>query len=64
MDVVESVQRRIATAILIGLLAFGAPPPRSILLRPPPALVRVQQNPSPGAVAWEEFFHPLRRELN
>jgi len=26
--------------------------------------VRVQAQPSPGALAWREFFGPLRAELN
>jgi hypothetical protein len=63
-DVLAPVRRRLVTAVVVGLLAFGAPPPRPMPLRLPPALVRVQTQPSPGALAWHEFFGPLRAELN
>jgi hypothetical protein len=58
------LRRRLVTAAVVGLLAFGAPPPRAVPLRLPPALVRVQDPPSLGAQAWRQFFDPLRAELN
>jgi hypothetical protein len=58
------LRRRLVTTVVVGLLAFGAPPPRAIPLRLPPALVRVQDPPSLGAQAWRQFFDPLRAELN
>jgi hypothetical protein len=58
------LRRRLVTAVVVGLLAFGEPPPRAVPLRLPPALVRVQAEPSPGALAWRQFFDPLRAELN
>ena len=58
------LRRRLVTAVVVGLLAFGAPAPRTLPLRLPPALVRVQAEPSPGALAWRQFFDPLRAELN
>jgi hypothetical protein len=63
-DVLASLQRRLVTTVVVGLLTFGAPPPRAVPLRLPPALVRLQVGPSPGAQAWREFFGPLRAELN
>jgi len=60
----QYLRRRLVTAVVVGLLAFGAPPPRAVPLRLPPALVRVQAEPSPGALAWRQFFDPLRAELN
>jgi len=63
-DANRHLRRRLVTAVVVGLLAFGAPPPRALPLRLPPALVRVQAQPSPGALAWREFFGPLRAELN
>lgn len=63
-DVWTALRRRLVTGAVVGLLAFGAPPPRAIPLRLPPALVRVQVGPSPGALAWSEFFDTLRAELN
>jgi len=62
--VLAALRRRLVTGVVVGMLAFGAPPPRAVLLRPPPALVRVQAGPSAGAEAWREFFGPLRAELN
>jgi hypothetical protein len=62
--VLPSVQRRLVTAVVVGLLAFGEPSPRAIPVRLPPALVRVQTGPSAGAEAWQTFFAPLRAELN
>jgi hypothetical protein len=59
-----ALQRRLVTAAVVGLLTFGAPPPRGVPLRLPPALVRVQEGPSAGATAWRAFFEPLRAELN
>lgn len=58
------LRRRLVTTVVVGLLAFGAPPPRAVPLRLPPALVRVQDPPSLGAQAWRQFFDPLRAELN
>lgn len=58
------LRRRLVTTVVVGLLAFGAPPPRAVPLRLPPALVRVQDGPSLGAQAWRQFFEPLRAELN
>lgn len=58
------LRRRLVTTVVVGLLAFGAPPPRAVPLRLPPALVRVQDGPSLGALAWRQFFEPLRAELN
>ena len=58
------LRRRLVTTVVVGLLAFGAPPPRVVPLRLPPALVRVQDPPSLGAQAWRQFFDPLRAELN
>jgi hypothetical protein len=58
------LRRRLVTTVVVGLLAFGAPPPRAVPLRLPPALVRVQDPPSLGARAWRQFFDPLRAELN
>jgi hypothetical protein len=63
-DVRTALRRRLLASVVVGLLAFGAPPPRAVPLRLPPALVRVQDPPSPGALAWREFFDPLRAELN
>ena len=63
-DVWKALRGRLLAGIVVGLLAFGAPPPRAVPLRLPPALVRVQDPPSPGALAWREFFDPLRAELN
>ena len=63
-DVWTALRGRLLAGIVVGLLAFGAPPPRAVPLRLPPALVRVQDAPSPGALAWREFFDPLRPELN
>lgn len=62
--VLPNVQRRLVTAVVVGLLAFGEPSPRSVPIRLPPALVRVQNGPSAGAEAWQRFFGPLRAELN
>ena len=59
----QHLRRRLVTTVVVGLLAFGAPP-RAVPLRLPPALVRVQAEPSPGALAWRQFFDPLRAELN
>ena len=63
-DVLAALRRRLVTSVVVGLLAFGAPPPCAVPLRLPPALVRLQVGPSPGAQAWREFFGPLRAELN
>lgn len=63
-DVRTALRRRLLAGVVVGLLAFGAPSPRAVPLRLPPALVRVQDPPSPGALAWREFFDPLRAELN
>jgi hypothetical protein len=62
--VLRAMQRRLAVAALVGLLAFGAPSVRTAAIRVPPALVRVQVGPSAGAEAWRQFFEPLRAELN
>ena len=58
------LRSRLLAGVVVGLLAFGAPVPRTVALRLPPALVRVQEPPTPGAVAWRAFFDPLRAELN
>ena len=58
------LRSRLLAGVVVGLLAFGAPAPRTVALRLPPALVRVQEPPTPGAVAWRAFFDPLRAELN
>ncbi len=63
-DVLEVMQRRLVAAVVVGLLAFGAPSPRTTAVRIPPAMVRVQVGPSAGAQAWRQFFEPLRAELN
>jgi hypothetical protein len=63
-DVLQGLQRRLVTAVVVGLLAFGVPSTRAEALRVPPALVRVQSGPSAGAEAWRQFFAPLRAELN
>lgn len=63
-DVLATLRRRLLAGVVVGLLAFGAPPPRAVPLRLPPALVRVQVGPSAGVLAWREFFDPLRAELN
>jgi hypothetical protein len=63
-DVRTALRGRLLAGVVVGLLAFGAPSPRAVPLRLPPALVRVQEPPTPGAVAWREFFDPLRPELN
>lgn len=63
-DVLTALRRRLVTTVVVGLLTFGAPPPRTIPMRLPPALVRVQNGPSAGALAWRQFFGPLRAELN
>ena len=63
-DVLGALRRRLVTSVVVGLLAFGAPSPRAIPLRLPPALVRLQFGQSPGAKAWRQFFGPLRAELN
>jgi hypothetical protein len=62
--VLPAMQRRLVTAVVVGLLAFGVPSSRSMTVRIPPALVRVQVGPSAGAEAWRQFFEPLRAELN
>jgi hypothetical protein len=49
------LQRRLATAALVGMLTFGAPVPRPFTLTMPPALVRVQRS-SAGAEAWQASF--------
>ena len=59
-----ALRRRLVAGVVVGLLAFGEPPPRGTPLRVPPALVRVQIGPSPGALAWRAFFDPLRAEPN
>jgi hypothetical protein len=63
-DVRTALRGRLLAGVVVGLLAFGAPAPRAVPLRLPPALVRVQAPPTPGALAWREFFDPLRAELN
>jgi hypothetical protein len=63
-DVLQAMQRRLVAAAVVGLLAFGAPSVRTATIRVPPALVRVQEGPGPGAEAWRSFFEPLRAELN
>lgn len=63
-EVLAILRRRLVTSVVVGLLTFGTPPPRTIPLRLPPALVYVQVGPSPGAQAWRQFFDPLRAELN
>lgn len=63
-DVLATLRRRLVTTVVVGMLTFGAPPPRAIPLRLPPALVRVQVGPSAGAQAWCQFFDPLRADLN
>jgi hypothetical protein len=62
--VLQALQRRLVTAAVVGLLAFGVPSARTDAFRVPPALVRVQSGPSAGAEAWRQFFAPLRAELN
>jgi hypothetical protein len=62
--VLQGLQRRLVTAAVVGLLAFGLPSTRPGAFRVPPALVRVQSGPSAGAEAWRQFFAPLRAELN
>ena len=59
-----ALRRRLVSGAVAGLLTFGQLPPRGLPLRVPPALVRVRVGPSPGALAWREFFDPLRAELN
>lgn len=51
----ETLQRRLATAVVVGLLTFGSPVPRPVTLTSPPAVVRVQLR-SPGAEAWRALF--------
>jgi len=63
-DVLAALRRRLVTSVVVGLLAFGSPPPRAVPLWLPPALVRLQVGPSPGAQAWRDFFGPLRAELS
>ncbi len=50
-----TVQRRLATAVIVGMLAFGTPMRRPLTFTMPPAVVRVQVC-SPGAEAWRAFF--------
>jgi hypothetical protein len=50
-----SVQRRLATVVLVGMLAFGTPVRRPVTLTMPPAVVRVQTT-SAGAEAWRGIF--------
>lgn len=64
VDLVANLRRRLTTAVVVGLLAFGEPSPRFAPVAFPPALVRVQDGPSLGAQAWRAFFDPLRAELN
>lgn len=52
---IRSLQQRLAAAVVIGMLTFGAPMPRPVTLTMPPAVVRVQVC-SPGAEAWRAFF--------
>lgn len=56
------VRRRLATAVVVGMLTIGAPPPRPFDTSPPPAIVRVI-DVRPGALAWRELF-PQRRPPN
>lgn len=63
-DVRTTLRGRLLAGVVVGLLAFGAPAPRAVPLQLPPALVRVQEPPTAGAVAWREFFEPLRADLN
>lgn len=57
-----NLQRRLATAVVVGMLTFGAPMPRPVTLTTPPAVVRVQVG-SAGADAWRALF-PDRPILN
>jgi len=50
-----NLQRRLATAVLVGMLTFGEPRRRPIALSVPPAVVRVQVS-SAGAEAWRAAF--------
>ncbi len=49
------LQRRLATAVLVGMLTFGEPMRRPFTLTMPPAVVRVQVS-SAGAEAWRAAF--------
>lgn len=50
-----NLQRRLATAVLVGMLTFGEPMRRPFTLTMPPAVVRVQVS-SAGAEAWRAAF--------
>lgn len=62
--IATAFRRRLVTATLVGLLALGTPAFRHQVLRAPPALVRVQDGPSAGAIAWRELLGPTERTLN
>lgn len=62
--IATSFRRRLVTATIVGLLLMGTPAARAETLRPPPALVRVQDGPSAGAIAWRELVGPYRTMLN
>jgi hypothetical protein len=49
------LRRRLATAVVVGLLAFGTPMRRPVTLMMPPAVVRLQTSTA-GAEAWRDFF--------
>lgn len=57
-------RRRLVTATVVGMLVMGTPAPRFDALRTPPALVRVQDGPSAGAIAWRDLMGPYRPTLN
>jgi hypothetical protein len=49
------LRRRLATAVVVGLLAFGTPMRRPVTMMMPPAVVRLQTSTA-GAEAWRAFF--------
>ncbi len=49
------LQRRLATAVVVGMLTLGAPALRPVTLATPPAVVRVQVR-SAGVEAWCALF--------
>lgn len=62
--IAAAFRRRLVTATIVGMLALGAPAPRADAPRTPPALVRVQDGPSAGAIAWRDLVGPYRPMLN
>jgi hypothetical protein len=51
----QEVRRRLAAAVIVGMLTLGAPASRPVTLTAPPAVVRVQAA-SVGAQVWRELF--------